>query len=188
MQRKFKEVQEAYEVLSDDSKRSAYDQYGHAGTAGFDPGTNGGFSGFSANGAPFDMGDLGDMFGSFFGGSDFGFDFGMGRNQQSREDRGADIRYRVNLSFMEAMKGGEFEINIKRDISCTHCDGTGSETKKSKKCFTCNGTGRVRSVRNTILGQMSVVGYAESVMGKGKYPKKSVMYVKEQVSKQKKEK
>lgn len=165
---KFKEVQEAYEILSDDSKRSAYNQYGHAGTAGFDPGTNGGFSGFNGYGeAPFDMGDI---FGSFFGGNNFGFDFGVGGESRTREDRGADIRYKVSLSFLEAMKGGEFEIRIKRDIPCEHCNGTGSETKKTKRCSTCNGTGRVRSVRNTILGQMSVVGTCEKCHGTGEIP------------------
>lgn len=162
---KFKEVQEAYEVLSDESKRSAYDQYGHAGTAGFDPGT--GFNGFNTSGAPFDMGDI---FGSFFGGNNFGFDFGMGRDSGPREDRGADIRYRVNLSFMEAMKGGEFNIRIKRDIACKHCDGTGSETKKTKKCTECNGTGRTRNIRSTILGQISVVGTCEKCSGTGEIP------------------
>lgn len=165
---KFKEVQEAYEVLSDDSKRSAYDQYGHAGTAGFDPGTNGGFGGFNAGGAPFDMGDI---FGSIFGGNDFGFDFGMGRNTtEGREDRGADIRYKVNLSFMEAMEGGEFDIKIRRDVACTHCNGTGSETKKIKKCSECHGTGKVRTVRNTFLGQMAVVGICEKCGGTGEIP------------------
>ncbi len=163
---KFKEVQEAYEVLSDDSKRSAYDQYGHAGTAGFDPGT--GFNGFNAGGVPFDMGDI---FGSFFGGNS-GFDFGMGGRSQTMDDRGADIRYRVNLSFMEAMKGGEFDIGIRRDVPCEHCEGTGSETKKTKKCSECNGKGRVRSVRSTILGQISVVGTCEKCSGTGEIPEK----------------
>lgn len=164
---KFKEVQEAYEVLSDESKRSAYDQYGHAGTAGFDPGTNGGFSGFNTGETPFDMGDI---LGSFFGGNDFGFNFGMGGDSGPRDDKGADIRYRVNLSFMEAMNGGEFDIKIKRDVTCGHCDGTGSETKKTKKCRECNGTGRVRTVKNTILGQMSVVGTCETCGGTGEIP------------------
>jgi len=163
---KFKEVQEAYEVLSDDSKRSAYDQYGQAGTAGFDPGS--GFNGFNTGGVPFDMGDI---FGSFFGGgSNAGFDFGMGRDTGSRDNRGADIRYRVNLSFLEAMKGGEFDIRIRRDVSCEHCEGTGSETKKTKECPECKGKGKVRNVRSTILGQISVVSTCERCSGTGEIP------------------
>lgn len=168
---KFKEVQEAYETLSDESKRSAYDQYGHAGTAGFNPGPgNGGYS-YSQQGVPFDMGDI---FNTFFGGGDFGegfgFDFsqGAGRRGGPKEDVGADIRYRVRVSFDEAMRGGEYKIKIKRDVPCDKCEGTGSEDGKTKECPVCKGTGQERQVRNTILGQMAVMSTCSNCGGTGK--------------------
>lgn len=161
---KFKEIQEAYEVLSDESKRSAYDQYGHAGTAGFNPGSSGGYTDFG--GVPFDMGDI---FNSIFGGGmgGFGFDFNQGEAGGLREDRGADIRYRIRLSFDEAMKGGEYNIKIKKDEGCNKCNGTGSSSGKRKECSLCKGTGQQRQVRNTIFGQMAVMGMCEKCGGTG---------------------
>ena len=162
-EKNFKEVQEAYETLSDESKRAAYDQYGHAGTAGFNgAGTNG----YEYGGAPFDMGDI---FNSFFSGG-FG-DFGFGT--QSREvnnGKGADIRYRVRVSFDEAMVGGEFSINIEKDDVCKSCDGTGSKTKKTKECPVCHGSGQETQVRNTILGPMQVRADCSKCNGVGQVP------------------
>jgi len=164
---KFKEVQEAYEILSDESKRSAYDQYGFAGTAGFNPGSSGGYSDFSGfnGGTPFDMGDI---LNTFFGGGNGGFDFGFGGNQRAREERGTDIRYRVKLDFMEAMEGGEYKINVQRDVVCDVCDGTGSKDGKVETCPVCHGTGQERQVRNTILGQMAVMSVCSRCHGTGK--------------------
>lgn len=165
-EKSFREVQEAYEILSDTSKRSAYDQYGHAGTEGFNPGGAGGFSGFDFNqgGAPFDMGDI---FGSFFGGG-----FGGFSNERGRDLRGSDLRYKIRLDFMEAIKGGDFEIRVDRDIECDRCDGSGSDTGKTKTCDVCKGQGRVQRVQQSILGQMAFVTECSTCHGTGSVPEK----------------
>ena len=162
---KFKEVQEAYEILSDDSKRSAYDQYGHAGTAGFNPGS-GGYSDFSGfgGGAPFDMGDI---FNTFFGGGSFNQDFGFGGQQARAKQGGSDVTYRVRLKFMEAMEGGEYVIKVQREEECDVCNGTGSKSGKKKTCPVCKGTGQERQVRNTILGQIAMMGVCSRCHGTG---------------------
>ena len=139
---KFNEVSEAYEVLSDDSKRKAYDQFGHAGTQGY--GAYSGAGGDPFNGSPFDMGDV---FNTFFGGNaGFGFQGAQGGGRPVDES-GSDLRYKIRLSFMEGIQGGEYEIKVDRDIKCEHCKGTGSETGELKTCETCGGNGRVQKVR-----------------------------------------
>ncbi len=164
---KFKEVQESYEILSNESKRKAYDQYGHAGTAGFGGSSGyGGFNGY-AQGTPFDMGDI---FNTFFGGGG-GFDFG-GSQQQTRV-RGSDIKYRIKLNFDESIRGGAFGVNIERDISCSYCGGTGSKTKKMKVCKTCGGSGRIQKVQRTILGSIAVNGICNDCEGSGEVPEEN---------------
>lgn len=165
---KFKEVQEAYEILSDESKRKAYDQYGHAGTEGFNPG---GFNGYSQyGGAPFDMGDI---FNTIFGGGmgGFGFDFEQGGSNQ-RGNIGEDLRYRIKMSFEDAIKGAEYEIKVKRNVACEHCKGSGSETGKRKTCDICGGSGRERRVQNSILGQIAVMAQCHKCNGLGSIPEK----------------
>jgi molecular chaperone DnaJ len=168
---KFREVQEAYEVLSDESKRKAYDQYGHAGTEGFSPG--GGFNGYSSYGeTPFDMGDI---FNTFFGGNsnNFGFDFGFGQaGRQSKSNVGEDLRYVIRLSFLESIRGGEYEIKVKRNVRCSKCKGSGSDTGERKTCDVCNGTGRERRVQNSFLGRIAVMSECSKCKGVGSIPEK----------------
>ena len=136
---KFKEANEAYAVLSDPEKRRVYDQYGHAGMDGQ------GFGGF--NGAGFDI-DLEDLFGSFFGGG-----FGGGSRQRRGPKRGANLKYRMNLDFMEAAFGVDREININKEDLCDSCEGTGTSDKSEPdKCSTCQGTGQVNQRQQTLFG------------------------------------
>lgn len=173
---KFNEVREAYEVLSNDQKRQAYDQFGHAGTEGFGGGAPPGYSGFT--GTPFDMGDLGDILEGLFGGAGgmggFGFDFGGGsRGRGRRAERGSDIRVGIRLDFEEAIWGKEETITIGRDIVCDACEGTGAEGGERQECEQCGGRGRVRRVQNTMLGGISVVTECPACGGIGTVSKKT---------------
>ncbi|HET6925202.1 MAG TPA: DnaJ domain-containing protein, partial [Candidatus Saccharimonadales bacterium] len=140
---KFKEVNEAYEVLKDPSKKQRYDQFGHAGVGGNGGGFDfNGFGGFGQGGQSFDFGDLGlgDIFSSFFGG-------GMGGQQQRRQARGRDIEARVEISFEQAIFGTEVELQLNMEDTCEHCKGTTVEPGyELKTCDTCGGSGQVVSV------------------------------------------
>lgn len=127
----FKEAKEAYEMLSDDQKRAAYDQYGHAGV---DPSMGAGAGGFGAGG----FGDaFGDIFGDIFGGG--------ARGQRSNVYRGADLRYNMEISLEDAAKGTETKIRIPVQASCETCKGSGAKPgKQPVTCTTCNGHGQVR--------------------------------------------
>ncbi len=158
---KFKEAQEAYEVLSDDSKRNMYDQYGHAGVNGSNAS---GFGGFDASGF-----DFGDIFDSFFGGgSDFGGFSSFGGNQsgRSRAARGSDVLMRMDLTFDEAIFGTEKKFNLDVIEECDECHGHGGFD--SEKCSTCHGTGTVTSQRQTILGSFLSKGPCPDCGGLGK--------------------
>jgi len=138
---RFKEINEAYEILSDADRRAAYDRYGHAGTQGF-PGGTGGFGGAGFPG-------FNDIFEEFFGG--FG---GMRTAAQRGPARGADLRYDLEITFQEAVFGTEKEIEIIRQEPCPTCGGSGAEPgTKPIRCPQCNGTGEVRRAQQTILGQ-----------------------------------
>ena len=167
---KFKEVNEAYENLSDPQKRKMYDQFGANGPQGFGQGGFGGQGGYySYNGSGFDgfgdFGDLGDIFSSFFGGG-----FG-GRNSSARQKgprKGADLNVRMEITFEQAFSGVEKEIVITRDEECTVCHGTGAKPGTSPiKCPTCHGTGQVTQVQNTILGQMQTTRTCSACHGTG---------------------
>ena len=131
---KFKEVKEAYEILSDAGKRQQYDQFGHAA---FEQGHGGGHGGF---GGGADFGDVfGDVFGDIFGGG--GRRGGGGQRQQ----RGADLRYNLEMSLEDAVRGKELEIKVPTWVSCSPCDGSGAKKgTKPKTCSTCHGSGQVQ--------------------------------------------
>ena len=169
---KFKEVNEAYETLSDPQKRKMYDQFGPDGPQGFN-GAGGPFGGgngyYSYTSSGFDgfgdFGDLGDIFSSFFGGG-----FG-GRNSGRKQNgprKGADLNLHIDITFEQAFLGVEKEITITRNEECTVCHGTGAKPGTSvTKCPTCNGTGQIRQVQNTILGQMQTTRTCTNCHGTG---------------------
>ncbi len=152
---KFKEVNEAYETLSDPQKRRMYDQFGPDGPQGFGGqgpfgGQNGyysysssGFDGFG------DFGDLGDIFSSFFGG---GFGGRTSSRKQNGPRKGEDLNVAIEITFEQSFLGVEKEIVITRDEKCDTCHGSGAKPGTSvTKCTVCNGTGQVTQVQNTIL-------------------------------------
>ena len=160
---KFKEVNEAYEVLSDSSKRQKYDQFGHAGV---DPnfGAGGGYGGYGG-GFGFEDFDIGDIFGSFFGGG-FG---GGGASRRNAPTRGESLRVNLVLSFEEAAFGCTKEINITKTDKCSKCGGSGAESgTTAETCSTCHGTGSVKTTRRTPLGVISSSGVCPTCGGSGK--------------------
>jgi molecular chaperone DnaJ len=158
---KFKELNEAYEVLSDAQKRSQYDQFGHAGT---DPNGFGGFGGFGGGNVDFDFGGIGDIFESFFGG-------GGGRSSRSKKgpQKGADLKYAMEISFEEAAFGVEKEVSINRMENCKTCSGSGSKPGSSAStCSQCNGTGQIQYKQSTPFGQFVNVKTCDACRGEGK--------------------
>lgn len=157
---KFKEVNEAYQVLSDDEKRQRYDQFGHAGVDG-NAGFGGGGGGFNGG---FDFGDLGDIFGDFFGG--FG---GGGRTRRNGPRRGSDLSQYINLTFEEAAFGCKKKINITSNDRCEECGGSGAKKgTQPVTCPQCNGSGQVQQRRQTMFGFTNVISECPSCHGKGK--------------------
>lgn len=168
-EKNFKEVNEAYETLSDKQKRNMYDQFGHDAANGFNGGgfngyNTSGFSGFSGGFNGFDMEfDMNDIFGSFFGG-------GMNNSRKRNGPRkGQDIKVAVEITFEEAAFGVDKEITLSRDDECETCHGSGAKPgTKQSTCTACNGTGQVRYAQNTILGQIMSTKTCEKCGGEGK--------------------
>lgn len=156
---KFKEVNEAYEVLNDPEKRAQYDQFGHAA---FEQGGMGG--GFYGQG--FDMGDLGDIFSSMFG---FGGGFSGGSARRSGPRRGRDINVNIQLTFEEAVFGSKKEISVPVADECDTCHGTGAkEGTHAESCPKCNGTGQERVVQQSMFGAVTSVRTCSQCHGTGK--------------------
>ena len=188
--KKFKEVNEAYSVLSDDSKRAQYDQFGSEGPAGFGGGYSGGagqggqgfggfggfdFSGFGGgDGVEF---DLGDIFGSVFGGSSRG-----SRSGKARTPKGSDISVDVEISFKDSIFGAEKEFSLHRTAECEHCKGSRAEPKAGhsgatasasefESCKTCDGKGQVIETRRSMFGAFQSARVCDDCAGTGKLPK-----------------
>jgi len=169
---KFKEVNEAYETLSNPQKRQMYDQFGTADPQGFGGaggpfGAHNGYYSYSTSGFDgfSDFGDLGDIFSSFFGG---GFSGRNSRGASQGPKKGADLRYDLEISFEEAFLGIEKPINVTRNETCNTCHGEGAKPgTKKQKCSMCGGTGQIKQVQTTILGQMQTVRPCTNCHGTG---------------------
>jgi molecular chaperone DnaJ len=148
---KFKEVNEAYEILSDVDKRAAYDRFGHSGTEGF----------FSRGFDGFDFGGFGDIFEAFFGGTS--------TTTRQAPRQGGDLRYKVSISFEEAALGCEKEIEITRVETCATCRGTRSRPgSQPARCPNCDGSGQIRRVQRSLFGQFINTTVCNQCHGEGR--------------------
>lgn len=151
---KFKEANEAYAVLSDADKRRKYDQFGHAGVDG---------NGFGGGGFNYTDMDFSDIFSSIFGGG-----FGGSSRRRSGPQRGADLRYGMSISFMEAAFGVEKDITIDKEDTCTSCNGSGAQPGTSPEtCPTCHGSGRIQQQTQTLFGMTMVTRDCNTCGGRG---------------------
>ena len=166
---KFKEINEAYEVLKDQQRRQRYDQFGHAGVGGAAGGGAGGnpFEGFGGQNVHFDFGDggLGDIFGQFFG--------GFGGQERPGPRRGRDVETSLTLDFDEAIFGATRSLEVTMDDECSHCKGTTVEPgHRMKTCDSCQGAGQQVRLMNTMFGQIQQAVTCSTCHGRGKVPEK----------------
>ncbi len=154
---KFKQINEAYSVLSDEGKRRQYDQLGHDN---FTNASKGSYSGAGGAGFNADFSGFGDIFDFFSGG---------GRRQQGPKD-GDDMLMRIQITLSDAVFGAQKEIEVMHTESCPDCNGTGSSTGKTKTCRKCGGTGQIKQIRNSIFGQMVTQTVCPECGGRGKIP------------------
>jgi len=174
-EKKFKEINEAYQVLSDKEKRAQYDQYGRV----FENGQPGGDQGFNwawgnrpqggEDGVEFDMGDIGDVFEEFFGGG-----FGGGRKSAKKDARkGKDIQVDIELALERTLKESIEKINLAKQVVCQRCQGVGAEPDtKIRECVSCRGTGQVQQVRKTVFGSYTTLATCPECKGEGTIPEK----------------
>ncbi len=162
---KFKEINEAYEVLKDPEKRKRYDQFGKAGVGGS---SGAGFGGFNSQNINFDFGDLGfgDIFNSFFGGQ-------SSSRSHDQQQRGRDVETEIEIAFKDAVFGTDVDINLTLDDICDHCKGKTVEPGyEMKTCPTCHGSGQVVSVSQTIFGNIQQASICPTCHGSGHIPEK----------------
>lgn len=177
-EKKFKEINEAYQVLSDKEKRAQYDQFGRV----FDGQPGAGFDGSGFNwawgnpsagsgqgGVEFDLGDLGDVFEQFFGG---GFDGGR-RTSKKDSRKGKDIQIDLEIPLERTLKETVEKINIAKQVVCHRCQGAGAEPQsKIKECFSCRGTGQVQQIKKTMFGSFTTLATCPECKGEGTIPEK----------------
>jgi len=169
-EKKFKEINEAYQVLSDKSKRAQYDQFGRVFEGGQQPGADGFSWAWGNRGqqeVEFDLNDLGDVFEEFFG-------FGGGRKATKKDSRrGKDIQVDIEVPLEKTLKDFTESVTLTKQVVCNRCQGSGAEpTTKIKECFSCRGSGQVQQVRKTILGSYTSVGTCPECNGEGTIPEK----------------
>jgi molecular chaperone DnaJ len=162
---RFKEINEAYSVLSDQQKRAQYDQLGHETFTSASKGSYTGAGGFGGGGFSADFSGFGDIF-DFFGG-------GFGGQQRYRGPQaGNDLLMQIQISLEEAVAGADREIEVIHTEACATCNGTGSETKKQLNCPRCGGTGQLRQMSQTVFGQFVRMTTCNECQGKGKIPER----------------
>lgn len=159
---KFKEAAEAYEILGDGDKKAQYDRFGHAAFAG---------GGGRSHGGGMNMDDIFSQFGDIFGDDMFGSFFGGGRRSSGRRGggiRGSNLRIKLKMTYEDIANGASKTVKVKKHVPCTQCSGSGAKDKSSiQTCGTCGGSGQVRKVSNTFLGQMQTVTTCPSCNGEG---------------------